>query len=139
MLFDTSYYHLRCHVNSGKLTLISQSSDGIEKFLSVGGLSFDVVASKVMQINSCLFHSKGLAEYVLVADIDEFFIPKGMNYNFNDVINSIVRKNNEIDERRLRDHSIAHPYCYVRVQGEVVFNPTVHEERDIKHTWIGQR
>lgn len=119
--------------------MISQSSDGMEKVPSVGGLSFDVVASKVMQINSCLFHSKGLAEYVLVTDIDEFFIPKGLNFNFNDVINSIVRKNNEIDERRLRDDSIAHPYCYVRVQGEVLFNPPAYRDRDMKHIWIGQR
>lgn len=119
--------------------MISQSSDGIEKVLSVGGLSLALVASKVMQINTCLFHSKGLAEYVLVTDIDEFFIPKGINFNFNDVINSIARKNNEIDERRLRNDSIAHPYCYVRVQGEVVFNPTAYEKRDIKHMWIGQR
>lgn len=119
--------------------MISQSNDGIEKVLSVGGLQFDVVASKVMQINSCLFHSKGLAEYVLVMDIDEFFIPKGLNFNFDDVIHSIVRKNNEINERRLRDYNIAHPYCYVRVLSEVVLNPTVYRDRNKKHIWIGQR
>ena len=134
-----SFYHFTCCVILGKLTLISQSNDGIEKVLSVGGLSFDVVVSKVMQINSCLFHSKGLAEYVLVTDIDEFFIPKGFNFNFNDVMNSVARKNDEIDERRLRDDNIAHPYCYVRVQGEVVLNPTVYRARDKKHIWIGQR
>ena len=119
--------------------MISQSSDGIEKVLSVGGLSLAVIASKVMQINSCLFHSKGLAEYVLVTDIDEFFIPKGLNFNFNDVINTVARRNDEIDERRLRDYSIAHPYCYVRVHGEVLLNPTVYRERDKKHIWMGQR
>ena len=76
----------------GKLTLISQSSDGIERLLSVGGLSLAIVTAKVMQLNSCLFHSKGLAEYVLVTNLDDFFVPQGLNFNFNDVISSIARK-----------------------------------------------
>ena len=76
---------------------------------------------------------------MLVTDIDEFFIPKGLNFNFDDVIRSVMRKNNEINERRLKDDNIVHPYCYVRVQGEVVLNPTVYRVRDKKHIWIGQR
>ena len=125
--------------------MISQSADGVERLLSVGGLSLAVISAKVMQINSCLFHSKGLAEYVLVSDLDEFFIPQGLNSNFNDVINSIARKSNEINMRRLRNDSnkgaekIAHPHCYVRVQGEVVFNPTAGKYRDVNRIWMGQR
>ena len=125
--------------------MISQSSDGVERFLSVGGLALATITAKVMQINSCLFHSKGLAEYVLVTDLDEFFIPQGLNFNFNDVIGSIARKSNEMNERRLSNElnkgveKIAHPYCYVRVQGEVVYNPTAARYRDMNRIWMGQR
>ena len=140
-----SYNLIQCCTILGKLTLISQSSDGVEKLLSVGGLSLAVITAKVMQINSCLFHSKGMAEYVLVSDLDEFFIPQGPNFNFNDVINSIARKSNEVNERRLDNdlnkgvEKIAHPHCYVRVQGEAVFNPTLGRYRDINRIWMGQR
>ena len=128
----------------GKLTLISQSSDGIERLLSVGGLSLAIVTAKVMQLNSCLFHSKGLAEYVLVTNLDDFFVPQGLNFNFNDVISSIARKSIEMNERRLNDlnrgvEKIAHPYCYIYVHGEVAFNPTAGRYRDANRIWMGQR
>ena len=41
---------------------------------------------KALQINTCLYLAKGMAEYVNVLDIDEFFIPQGKHYNYADVL-----------------------------------------------------
>jgi hypothetical protein len=74
-----------------------------------------------MQINTCLYLTKGLSEYVAILEIDEFFMPKGKYGNFLDVLNSIPKY-----DIRTSDHSSVvsrvggfadgddHPYCYIR-------------------------
>ena len=93
-------------------------------------------------------------------DLEEFFIPKGINRNFQDVFASIKPSKNHVTDPRYRrkvtnstieniwkedkenkghgwskDH--AHPYCYITVPGEVVLSPS--ESRDPNLPWIGQR
>ena len=54
-----------------------------------------------MQINTCLYLAKGMAEYVLILELEDLFIPRGNNWNFKNVVGAIQlqpdnrrRKNN---------------------------------------------
>jgi hypothetical protein len=51
----TSFYIL-----AGKLSITSQSGDGIDMLGSIGGLVFQGRSVRVMQINACLYASKGI-------------------------------------------------------------------------------
>ena len=110
-----------------------------------------------MQINSCLYHSRGMAEYLLVIDLDEFFVPRGNNWNFFDVLNSIKptkavsstsKKGNQkdsISEAKKNNYSHGwatkhdHPACYIKVFSDVVANPYTGGYSDAEHPWTGQR
>lgn len=127
---------------------MSQSGDGVALVLSLGGLSLHQNTIKVMQVNTCLYLSKGFAEYVLVLDLQELFIPKGLNWNFHDLFSSIQPSQNhitrsqyqseltskEIEEVSIKDKEItghgwatdhAHPYCYITVIGEALLHPSI--------------
>ena len=129
---------------------MSQSGDGVALVMSLGGLSFHQNTIKVMQVNTCLYLSKGFAEYVLVLDLQELFIPKGLNWNFQDLLSSIKPSidhitrsqyqsqdeliNNRIEDISMKDKEItghgwatdhAHPYCYITVIGEALLHPSI--------------
>lgn len=133
---------------------MSQTGDGIYDVRSVGGLEFSKSAIEVMQINTCLFLAKGIAEYLFVAASHEFFIPQGSNWNFQDVFSSIAAKS-DIEPRdektlniwkkskdndsqvRAREH--AHPNCYISVASNLVQNPVALDPSDLRDPWIGLR
>jgi hypothetical protein len=54
-----------------------------------GGLLWDRFAVKVLQSNMCLYQAKGIAEYVLLLDSDEFFIPKQPHASIADVLAAV--------------------------------------------------
>lgn len=119
---------------------------------SIGGLSIDLFTIKVLQINTCLYLAKGLAEYVAVLDIDEFFIPKGENFNFIDVLNAVNNqsikseminenkssKDIEIirEEKDVRADVHSHPFCYISIESEIVMK-TNSDDQSAK--WMGER
>lgn len=123
----------------------------------MSGLSFHKHAMKIMQINTCLYFSKGLAEYIFVLDLDEFFVPKGTNFNFLDIFTSIAPKENLLDYASLGEgitglwreklktgghgwaSNHAHPACYFSVLSEVVLNPAKGGYHNRERPWIGQR
>jgi hypothetical protein len=123
----------------------------------MSGMSFHKHSMKVMQINSCLFYAKGMAEYVFILDLDEFFIPKGKNFNFLDVFNSIAPKEDLLEYAPLGDKVIsvwrekaksgghgwasghAHPSCYISVFSDVMVNPVKGGYFDMDRPWVGQR
>jgi Glycosyltransferase family 92 len=137
---------------TGKLTLTSLVGDGIDQVLSVSGLSIPNHTLKIMQINSCLYHSRGTAEYLLVIDLHEFFVPRGNNWNFLDVLKSIeatevvsesAEKGSQhggtsVDIRGINaKHN--HPACYITVFSDVVVNPFIGGYTDAGRPWTGQR
>jgi hypothetical protein len=139
---------------SGKVSLMSQTGDGVYDVRSVGGLEFSNSAIEVMQINTCLFLSKGIAEYLFVAASHEFFIPQGDNWNFQDVFKSIAAKTDigpkdektlsilqksiaDDSQARAREH--AHPNCYISVASDFVYNPVALDPTDVGDPWIGLR
>ena len=110
-----------------------------------------------MQINSCLYHSRGMAEYLLVIDLDEFFVPKGNNWNFLDVLKSIeatevvsdgAEKDSQtggisMNKEANNSHGWAikhnHPACYITVFSDVVVDRFIGGYTDAERPWIGQR
>ena len=137
---------------------MSQSGDGIEMVRSLGGLSFNEYAVQIMQINRCLHHSRGLAEFVYACDIQEFFVPQGKNRNFFDVFQSIEPQtdlsiyskidNKVIDiwrDKKTADNAHgwaaknAHPFCYISVDSEYVVDAKMGVYADSDHPWVGQR
>lgn len=142
---------------TGKVTLSSQSADGIDTIRSMSGMSFHKHSMKVMQINTCLYYAKGMAEYVFALDLDEFFIPKGKNFNFLDVFKAIEPKEDLLVYAALGDGAIpvwreklktggqgwasghAHPSCYISVSSDVMVNPAKGGYSDTERPWIGQR
>ena len=145
----------------GKVSIYSQSGDSIDMLLSVGGLSIDKFTMKIFQINTCLYLTKGMAEYVNVLEIDEFFIPQGKHFNYADVlktaelgntVNQANRENEEKNDFRGRsDNNIsskktgiemvfaaeqAHPACFFSVYSEVFMNKN---SDDRSNPWIGER
>jgi hypothetical protein len=95
----------------------------------------------------------GLAEYIAILDVDEFFIPKGKNGNFLDVLKSINQPHSddwlgdtmlgrlienlkpEDKKKKLEDK---HPFCYVTVMAELVFS-VKDVGIDSQHPWMGDR
>lgn len=68
---------LRSYVSEGRVSIIPQS-DGVaaeEKF-TFGGIMWDFLLIKVVQSNACLYAAKGVADYLLILDADEFLIPR---------------------------------------------------------------
>ena len=135
---------------------MSQSGDGIYNVRSAGGLEFSTSAVEVMQINTCLYLSKGLAEFILIANTHEFFVPQGNNWNFKDVFSSIVPKLNvdwkdekTMDGWRMKNGTTddshgwaqqhAHPYCYISVASNNVYSGNLLDFDDGANPWIGQR
>ena len=137
---------------------MSQSGDGIDAVRSIGGLSIQEDSIQIMQINMCLHFSRGLAEFVFVTDLNEFFVPRGKYFNFLDLFKSIEPKvdpsaylgmgNKIVDtwrDKKTSDNAHgwadghAHPYCYISVDAEYVVNPKAMGYSDRDHPWVGQR
>ena len=143
----------------GKVSIVSQSGDDIYGVSSVGGMEFSISAIEVMQINTCLYLSRGLAEYLFIASSNEFFVPQGDNWNFMDVFKSTTPKINvEIKNEKTMDvwrkkkktdstsddshgwaQQHAHPYCYITVASSSVYKGTSIDFDDVMNPWLGQR
>jgi hypothetical protein len=147
-------YILHCMYLLGKVSLMSQTGDGVYDVRSVGGLEFSDYAIEVMQINTCLFLSKGIAEYLFVVASHEFFIPQGDNWSFQDVFSSIAAKTDigpkdektlsiwqksKADDSQARARKHAHPNCYISVASDIVYNPVALDPTDVGDPWIGLR
>jgi Glycosyltransferase family 92 len=123
----------------------------------MSGMSFHKHSMKVMQINSCLFYAKGMAEYVFILDLDELFLPKGKNFNFLDVFTAMTPKEDLLPFASLGTSTTqiwrdkvqaggkgwasghAHPSCYITVSSDVMLNPQKGGYFDTEHPWVGQR
>ena len=135
------------------LSISSQSGDGIDKVQSIGGLSFNKYTVKMLQLKTCLYLSKGLAEYVAVLDVDEFFIPKGFHSSFLDVLEGVhstpsLDNFDSVALQKSRDFGVKvngqaerhrHPFCFITVNSEVFINRSVNMEVDTVNPWIHER
>ena len=101
---------------------------------SIGGLSFDEDTFKFLQINSCLYLSKGLAEYVAVLGIDGFLIPTGKHRSFLDILKNTYsmpskfnsdfmapqRSQDLVEVVKRQAGANMHPLSFINVNSEVL-------------------
>ena len=92
-----------------------------------------------------------MAEYLLVIDLDEIFVPRGNNWNFLDVLKSIEATEaiTDMAEKGGLNGAILnkggdkakhiHPACYITVLSDVVVNPYIGGYTDAERPWTGQR
>ena len=98
-----------------------------------------------------------MAEYLLVVDLHEFFVPRGNNWNFLDVLKSIEATEvvSDVAEKGGLNDGISkirrgggshgwaakndHPACYITVLADVVVNPYIGGYTDAERPWTGQR
>ena len=114
---------------------------------SFEGLSFGSLFSKVIQVSTCLYLSKGLAKHVAVLEIDEFFIPKGDNWNYSDVLSSMypsvttsMLRNSTLEKRQIGSaESHRRPHCYIAVESEVLVNRKQDRSTGEIEPWIQHR
>lgn len=154
---------LKSFIDSGEVSISSHSAtDNLDFIYSMDGLSWNRDTAKLFQVNMCTYFAKGVADYVGIWDIDEFFIPKGKFNTIIDVIKSVESKDKLIpfpDTTNLynlydewepnpkhdyeRKHGFAnhdaHPFCYIQVLSEVVANKKPTSIVDFNHLWIGER
>lgn len=146
----------RSYIRQGKLSIGSQAGDGVDMVHSLAGMTWSKNAVKLFQANACLYTAKGLADYLLLMDVDEFFIPR-INHGHRSILDVITAVEastpisapessqvlEEIKEawaggRGLADGE-AHPFCYMKLTSEVYVNRRSGAFVDFAHPWMGQR
>jgi hypothetical protein len=128
------------YIDSGKLTIMSEAGDNINQVSSIAGMTWDYVSVRNIQINSCLYLSKGTATYLGVWDVNEFFIPKPPHNNIMDVIRAAssassdrplhptdIDKNQTVTSwkggRGWADGD-GHPFCYLGIGVRLTKRPS---------------
>ncbi|CAE7267252.1 unnamed protein product, partial [Symbiodinium microadriaticum] len=136
-------------------SLMSVTSEAGDEDLVYGflGMSMDRDNVKIFNVNMCLYHAKGVADYVAIWDIDEYFIPKPPHHSIMDVIRSadtfepltpLVGDPFKLFPQwkggRGWADGDAHPLCYLMLSSEVLYRPKgTPVEGDPKAPWVGNR
>ena len=144
------------YIAEGRLTIGSQSGDNIDMVYSLAGMTWNKNSVKIFQSNACLYSAKGQADYLLLIDVDEFFVPRvASGYtSLLQVIRAVeadfpveAPESPQILEeikptwaggRGLADGE-AHPLCYMLLSSEVYVNRRSGQALDEEHPWMGDR
>ena len=150
---------LRGFIQDSFLTITSHTAiDNEDRIYSMHGVSWSRNIIKIYQINMCFYYNKGIADFVGLWDVDEFFIPKGGSKNLLDMLDSTE----ETDSKKLQPIDLnnpetdawsvshrpgkrgyasahAHPYCYIQISSDVVANKVDLSSLNNEALWIGNR
>lgn len=153
-------------IEEGRLTVQSHSGDGLDFVFSLAGISIERDNLKNYHVNACTYFAKGMADYVAVWDLDEYFIPRGANRDLLDLVESLdtyrrhtrpwqqsyaaVHGQRSLLERYLAGwqggrgmaDGDAHPLCFIQLDSEVVLYPDEYNADlpDLdRFTWMGDR
>jgi hypothetical protein len=132
------------YIDEGSVTVVSHIVDDIDETFSIKGISFHRDTLKILQVNMHMYLSKGLADYVGVWDVDEFFIPKGKHKTILDVIKSTYENEPKLEKLKANqgyaDNGL-HPYCYIMLNTEVMANreEMLQGSGSIKSLWMGEQ
>ena len=118
-------------------------------------MSMDRDNVKIFYVNMCLFLSKGVADYLAIWDVDEYFIPKPPNYSIIDVIrradaaDPLAPLPKDVDPWAMaRDwkggkgwaDGEGHPLCYFMLSSEVLYRPEGSSPvSTLDNRWVGTR
>lgn len=147
---------MKPYIERGFITISSHSDFYLDTVYSLDGMTFDRDVFKIMQVNMCLYLTKGVVDYLAIWDIDEYFIPKPPYNTILDVINAAENvgrinkpppsdmSNNAIIELHQKQRGMAdedpHPFCYLMLHSEVLFQDQQHSKtNDPLKPWIGMK
>lgn len=118
-------------------------------------MSMDRDNIKIFYVNMCLYFTKGVADYLAVWDVDEYFIPKPPNFSILDVIRRadsslpLAPVASDIDpfvmEKQWKGgkgwaDGEGHPLCYLMLSSEVLYRPEGSDPTStITKRWVGSR
>ena len=106
---------------------------------SFGGITWDKKTAKTFHANTCLYYSKGAADYVGMWNFNEFFLPRGRNRNLPDVLQKLefrdpngLSRNHSISFKGPHDEEInlhrgmadngLHPFCSLTLHTETTLD-----------------
>lgn len=136
----------KSYIDEGTVSFSTHATDGYDYLYSTANLSWHRDNIKIFQVNMCTYLAKGMAKYVAVWDVDEFFIPKGKNKNFGDVLSGFEGTSQTsqsvtvlpADEPPLNwADKYQHPFCYLIMNSEVVASPNALGLTDMNNLWLG--
>lgn len=144
---------LKPFIEEGKLSIASQSPDDVDFRFSLGGMSARHTPMKVIAANICMYFAKGMADYVAIWDIDEFFIPLGENRNIVDLLARIDTvedlpypyesnaqgKQVETDwspRQRGMASGQGHPLCYIQLYSDSFYRASSLKYTDPNNLWF---
>lgn len=109
---------LDSYIKDKKLTILSHCNeiDNLELVPTIYGMEFHSHAIETIQSNLMLFLSKGLADYLVILNINDFLIPK-VSTN----INKLVARINSFDEVNAVANNI-HPACFFQFKSMLNIN-----------------
>ncbi|RYY70654.1 hypothetical protein EON63_22375, partial [archaeon] len=102
------------YIQAGQLTLFSHADirDKVfnkdESFNIGAGARVHYDFSKILAVNMCLYYARGLADYLAVWDVDEFFLPSNPKQPISQLLASL--------------ETISANKCYVEVSSSTYFN-----------------
>ena len=150
---DRFLFAFKSYIEEGKVSVASQSGDNIDGIYSLYGLVWQRDNVKIFQVNMCLYYAKGVADYVGIWDLDEYFIPKLPYNSIVDVLKAvespqpITPHSPEMNAsylfstwkkgRGLADLS-GHPLCYYLLSSLVILNKGQNKPVDPQHPWMGE-
>lgn len=130
---------LSSYIQEGKLSIWSFAvepavSSELVPF-EIRGMFFTKLLLTSLQSNLCLYLSKGMADYMLTSDIDEFFVPQ-INHG-KDTMQVLIKQNEHqedvnteyMNKMAMKSWEPApgwadthrHPYCHLQISTEVFF------------------
>lgn len=118
---------LKPFIDEGRLSIASHTEDNLDYRFTFLGAVLRNTPVKVFSVNMCLYFAKGMADYVAIWDVDEFFIPHGKNKDLLDLLDGV--DDIEIPTNRLVSRESAvltssskgmadghgHPLCYIQL------------------------
>lgn len=142
-------------IRDRQLSILSLADprDETSPLFEIEGMAFFRYVMATIQANLCLYLSKGVADYLLVQDLDELLVPKSIDVD-RDTIGHLIASNIADNLVANADSTVGwiggpgwadghrHPLCYLAIQSELILRSasavisatTLHRPRP----WLGE-
>ena len=131
------------YIDDGYVSISTTAGDDVNMIDSFSGIKWNALSTDTFVINSCLYLSKGVADYLGVWDLNEFFVPRSPHNSVMDVVRSVSTPNSSsLDLNAVVGHTAAtwtggrgwadgnaHPFCYLNLHtADAYVSPRTHFE-----------
>eukprot|EP01039_Chlorochromonas_danica_P006104 gene6104-6721_t len=139
---------LKPFIDEGRLSIASHTEDNLDYRFTFLGAVLRNTPVKVFSVNMCLYFAKGMADYVAIWDVDEFFIPHGTNKDLLDLLDSV--DDVEISMSRLVSGESTvltsprkgmadghgHPLCYIQLYSTTLYEVADGRQEASTNIWF---